>query len=69
MAEGASDRETEEEKKEMSDESKREEARGRLLASHERKDETQTAEKTGVERDGGGGVLAARLFELGCEYN
>lgn len=45
----AGDRETQERKKEMSGESKREEARGRLLAWHERKDEMQTVEKTWVE--------------------
>lgn len=56
--EGGGDREEEEEKKEMSGESKREEARGRLLAWHERKDETQTAEKTRVEGCGGAGLRA-----------
>lgn len=53
--EEAGDRETEERKKEMSGESKGEEARGRLLAWHERKDEMQSSGK-----DKGGGVVGGR---------
>lgn len=52
--EEAGDRETEERKKKMSGESKREEARGRLLTWHERKDEMQSGgkDKGGGERRG-----------------